>query len=100
MAAKHEFLCIIPDKAGVLEKRMGVRPQHLENLKLMVRDGFWTFGGAMLEDHSASQPPPIKGSVMLATASSSEEVLAQLRKDVYATEVWDLENVQIIPVSG
>lgn len=54
----------------------------------------------MLEDHSGAQPPPIKGSVMLATAGSQEEVLEKLKADVYAKEVWDLENVQIIPVSG
>ena len=36
---------------------------------------------------------------MLAMASSAEEVLAQLRGDVYAAEVWDMEKVQIIPVS-
>ena len=54
----------------------------------------------MLKDHTAANPPSIKGSVMLATASSSEEVLEKLKGDVYAKEVWDLENVQIIPVSG
>ena len=55
--------------------------------------------GAMLESHTAATPPPIKGSVLLAMATSAEEVLEQLRKDVYAAEVWDLEKVQIIPVS-
>ena len=54
----------------------------------------------MLESHAASTPPPIKGSVMLARAASAEEVLAQLQEDVYAAEVWDLDRVQIIPVSG
>jgi len=97
MAEKREFLCIIPDKEGVLEARMGVRSQHLQNLAPKVEAGLWTFGGAMLESHAASTPPPIKGSVMLAMASSAEEVLAQLREDVYAAEVWDLEKVQIIP---
>ena len=57
--------------------------------------------GAMLNQHlPADQTPSIKGSVMLATAASSEEVMEQLRKDVYAKGVWDLEKVEIIPVSG
>ncbi|MCJ1380537.1 hypothetical protein MMC17_003645 [Xylographa soralifera] len=51
----------------------------------------------MLDSHAASTPPPINGSVMLAVATSAEEVLALLREDVYAAEVWDLEKVQIIP---
>lgn len=38
---------------------------------------------------------------MLATASSKEEVLEVLRRDIYTREgVWDLEKVEIIPVSA
>jgi len=45
--------------------------------------------------------PSVKGSVMLATASSKEEVLEVLRRDIYTREgVWDLEKVEIIPVSA
>lgn len=37
---------------------------------------------------------------MLATAGSRDEVLEVLQRDVYAREgVWDLEKVEIIPVS-
>lgn len=36
---------------------------------------------------------------MVVTGSSSEEVLEELRKDIYAEEVWDLEKAQVIPVS-
>ena len=54
----------------------------------------------MLNQHlPADQTPSIKGSIMLATAASTEEVMEQLQKDVYAKEVWDLEKAEIIPVS-
>lgn len=37
---------------------------------------------------------------MLATAGSRDEVLEVLQRDIYAREgVWDLEKVEIIPVS-
>ena len=36
----------------------------------------------------------ITGSVMMAVASSKEEVLEKLKKDVYAdNEVWDMDKV-------
>ena len=41
----------------------------------------------------------INGSVMMAAADSPEEIMERLKNDVYAKEVWDLEKVQIIPVS-
>lgn len=44
--------------------------------------------------------PKIKGSVMLATAESREEVLEELKRDVYFKEgVWDRDRVEIMPVS-
>ena len=50
----------------------------------------------LVPDH----PPQMRGSVMLALAASEEEVWAQIREDVYAREgVWDLERVQVWPVS-
>lgn len=42
----------------------------------------------------------MNGSVLLASAASETEVRKQLEEDIYAKEgVWDLEKVQIIPVS-
>ena len=44
--------------------------------------------------------PKMNGSVMLANASSAEEVLELLKTDVYYKEsVWDPEKIQVIPVS-
>lgn len=41
-----------------------------------------------------------RGSVVVYTAESLEDVKAIIENDVYATSgVWDLERMQIIPVS-
>lgn len=50
----------------------------------------------MLEFHpKESQTPPMKGSVLLVVAESSEAVREQLSKDIYATSgVWDIEKVR------
>ncbi|KAH0358622.1 hypothetical protein KCU89_g19500, partial [Aureobasidium melanogenum] len=43
-------------------------------------------------------PLKINGSVMMAVASSKEEVLEKIKKDVYAGQgVWDMDKIQIFP---
>jgi len=101
MAQKHEYLVILPDRAGALPDRMKVRPDHLKALTPDVQSGFWVFGGAMLDEphvESSGQGPKIKGSIMLAVAESEEEVWEKLKGDVYATSgVWEMDKVQVIP---
>ncbi|KAL2223413.1 hypothetical protein M432DRAFT_587335 [Thermoascus aurantiacus ATCC 26904] len=99
MAVKKEFLCIIPDKPGMMAKRVEVRPTHLANVKPLVDSGRIVVGGAMLESHPAEgEDPKFKGSMLVALAESAAEVRELLSRDIYATEgVWDLENAQIIP---
>lgn len=49
----------------------------------------------MLEDvPKEGSPLKINGSVMMAVASSKEEVLEKIKKDVYADKgVWDMDKV-------
>ncbi|OAK99712.1 hypothetical protein IQ06DRAFT_294133 [Phaeosphaeriaceae sp. SRC1lsM3a] len=96
----QEWLVIVPDHAGALQKRIAARPKHLEGLGAD-REDFWLWGGAMLEEpvkEGDSGPPKMKGSAMLIGAKTREEVVERLKKDVYVEGgVWDLEKVQIIP---
>lgn len=42
----------------------------------------------------------IQGSAMVAVASSKEEVIEELKKDVYAkNEVWDFSKVRMLSLS-
>jgi hypothetical protein len=43
-APLQEWLVIIPDQAGALQKRIAARPKHLEDLKAD-RDDMWLWGG-------------------------------------------------------
>ncbi|KAJ5635285.1 uncharacterized protein N7484_008598 [Penicillium longicatenatum] len=97
--AKHEFLCILPDFPGAQEKRLAVRPDHLEGVKPLVAAGSIVGGGAMLESHPAEgEVPSFKGSMMLAVAENEAAVRTLLENDIYARSgVWDLEKAQIIP---
>jgi hypothetical protein len=43
----QEWLVIIPDHAGALDKRIAARPKHLEGLK-SDRENMWLWGGTSL----------------------------------------------------
>ena len=99
-APLQEWLVIVPDLEGALQKRLDVRPAHLEGLKKDAEE-FWLWGGAMLEEpikEGDAGPPKMKGSAMLIGARTQEEVVQRLKSDVYVQGgVWDLSKVQIIP---
>lgn len=43
----------------------------------------------------------INGSAFVVLALSAEEVMAELKKDVYANgEIWDMDKIQIIPMKS
>ncbi|KAF6229536.1 hypothetical protein HO173_011391 [Letharia columbiana] len=96
---KHEWIVILPDHEGVLQKRMQVRPDHLNALYPSIKSGFWKLGGAILEEViKEAEGPRIKGSIMLAFAESKEDVIKALQEDVYFKQgVWDWNKVQIHP---
>ncbi|KAI0913854.1 hypothetical protein F4824DRAFT_502887 [Ustulina deusta] len=100
-AAKWEWLVVIPDRAGVHEKRLAVRAQHLEGIKPLAESGSVKTGGAILNEKPESEDATkfsFYGSTLVCVASSREEVLELLSKDIYTTSgVWDLDNVQIWP---
>ncbi|KKZ61949.1 hypothetical protein EMCG_03567 [[Emmonsia] crescens] len=97
--AKNEYMVIVPDKEGTLQKRVEIRGAHLANLKPVLDSGFLKLGGAMLESHpEEGQTPPMKGSMLIVVAESPEAIREQLSKDIYATSgVWDIDNMQITP---
>ncbi|KAL7273483.1 hypothetical protein RUND412_003658 [Rhizina undulata] len=88
---KKEWICIIPDQEGALERRLKVRPDHLKGVKRLAAEGFFTFGGVMFDDvPQEGQTPSFKGSIMLALGNTKEEVVEVLKKDIYTTSnVWD-----------
>ena len=55
----------------------------------------------MLNNHPTDgQGPSFKGSMIIYTGENVDDVRKIIEDDVYATSgVWDLEKVQIIPVS-
>ncbi|KAI9930839.1 hypothetical protein ASPWEDRAFT_47814 [Aspergillus wentii DTO 134E9] len=97
--AKKEFLCILPDKPGVVEKRLEVRGAHLENVKPLVEQGSVVIGGATFDHHpTGGETPAFNGSMLIVVVENEEQVWEILKNDVYVKNgVWDLERAQIIP---
>ncbi|KJK66967.1 YCII-related domain protein [Aspergillus parasiticus SU-1] len=122
MSAKKEFICLVPDKPGSLQKRLEVRKcvvlrstppwnsqnnpltlkfhsQHLEGVKPFVQNGSIVCGGGTLESHPApGETPPFNGSALIVVAENEAEVRELISNDIYTRSgVWDVEKAQIIP---
>lgn len=55
----------------------------------------------MSEVPKAGETPPIIGSVMIAYAETKEEVLQDLKGDIYSqNEVWNWEKVCTVQICG
>ncbi|KAG7004834.1 peroxisomal-coenzyme A synthetase [Physcia stellaris] len=55
-------------------------------------------GATLSEPIQDPSSPKITGSIMLALAESKEEVIQQLKEDIYSTSgVWDWDKVQVHP---
>ncbi|PLB38959.1 uncharacterized protein BDW47DRAFT_104008 [Aspergillus candidus] len=97
---KKEFICICPDKPGVVDKRIEVRPLHLEGMKPLVEAGEVVLGGAMFDHHpqEGESVPAFSGSMLLVRAENTDAVKQIIKNDIYTRSgVWDEEKVQIIP---
>ncbi|KAB8246912.1 hypothetical protein BDV35DRAFT_392592 [Aspergillus flavus] len=99
MSTKKEFICLVPDKPGSLQKRLEVRNQHLEGVKPLVQNGSIVCGGGTLDSHPApGETPPFNGSALIVVAENEAEVKALISNDIYTRSgVWDVEKAQIIP---
>src|SRR4051812_7019554 len=58
MSNKKEYLVMIPDHPNSLQKRIAVRPKHLEKLKPHLESGDVVFGGATLSAHPKDGEQP------------------------------------------
>ncbi|EAU91565.1 hypothetical protein CC1G_02054 [Coprinopsis cinerea okayama7 len=101
--AKHKFLVYAPDKTeeGTFEKRLSVRPKHIEVAHERNIAGIVKLGGAVLTPESISSPTAQKkmvGSAFIFEAESLEEVKKMVEGDIYYTSgVWDPEKIIILP---
>jgi len=76
---------------GALERRMSVRPHHLDAAKDIKASGNYIMGGAILNDEGK-----MIGSVMILQFETEEELEAWKKGEPYITQkIW--ESVDIKP---
>ncbi|KAI9835830.1 MAG: hypothetical protein M1837_003579 [Sclerophora amabilis] len=106
-ATKHEWIVILPDQEGALERRMKlikgsgrweVGYTSLLRKCLNSRKAYMSTGAILDEPAKGGEGLKIKGSIMLALAETEAEVLQALKEDIYyKSDVWDWGKVQIYP---
>ncbi len=86
-----QFLIRAYDGEGMLDKRMEVRPRHLEGMKKL-SDHIISAGG-LLDDAGK-----MKGSALIMDFESREELDAYIAQEPYVLEnVW--ERIEIEPIN-
>ncbi|KAF8418579.1 hypothetical protein EV426DRAFT_618722 [Tirmania nivea] len=97
---QYEWLCVMPDQADALPRRLAVRENHLVHMKSLSDGGKVSYGGIMLARPTlpSETPIPFAGSALILLASSKEEAIATLKADPYsAGNVWDWDRAEIYP---
>ncbi|MBR2571387.1 MAG: hypothetical protein IKE30_04590 [Clostridia bacterium] len=83
-----QFLITAYDGAGMLERRMAVRPRHLENLQKV--NGRILCAGGLLDDQGK-----MKGSALIMEFASKGALEDYLKSEPYITErVWERVTVE------
>jgi uncharacterized protein YciI len=81
---------------GALERRMGVRPHHLDGTVTLRENGNYILGGAILDDAGK-----MIGSVMVLQFESEEELDAWKKQEPYITQrIWETIDVKPFKVAG
>lgn len=87
-----QFLIKAYDGEGMLEKRMAVRPRHLEGMKKLGKHIICA--GGLLDDNGK-----MKGSALVLAFDSRTELDDYLATEPYVTEgVWNKVEVEIMNV--
>jgi uncharacterized protein YciI len=75
---------------GALQRRMDVRPHHLDAAKEMKENGNYVLGGAILNDEGH-----MIGSVMIVQFETEEELAAWQQNEPYITQkIWETVDVK------
>ena len=92
-----QFIIKALDGEGMLEKRMEVRPAHLEGMKKM--NSHIILAGGILDEEGK-----MKGSLLVVEFSSREEVDEYLANEPYVkANVWqtiEVEQMNVVIVNG
>ncbi|CAO3666669.1 unnamed protein product [Rhizopus stolonifer] len=93
LLAPKKFLVVLRDYTDpeCLQRRLGIRGRHMEEVKIKKEQGIVETGGALLDSHESGI---MKGSMLVLNAESVEEAEKIVKEDLYVThnvwESWDI----------
>ncbi|KAL9082834.1 MAG: hypothetical protein Q9165_008762 [Trypethelium subeluteriae] len=98
-AKKPEWLVTLPNNPGTSDTWLSVRGEHLAAIKPHFDAGLFQLGGPYFHPRENMEAPlRPRGSVVIASAESKDEVVEVLKRDVFKTTgVWDWDKVEIYP---
>lgn len=80
---------------GAFERRMNIRPHHLDGAKSLKENGNYVLGGAILNDEGK-----MIGSVMVLQFESEEGLEAWKQSEPYITQkIWETVDVKPFKVA-
>ncbi|MCO5934500.1 YciI family protein [Mucilaginibacter sp. RB4R14] len=81
---------------GALERRMNIRPHHLDGAKALKESGNYVLGGAVLNDEGK-----MIGSVMVLQFESEDGLEAWKQSESYITQkIWETVDVKPFKVAN
>jgi len=90
---KEQYLLIARDgkDAGAEERRLNVRPRHLDKIRELKKSGEFLFGGAILDENGK-----MRGSMILYEVSDRARLDEILKDEPYISGgVW--KDIEIVP---
>jgi uncharacterized protein YciI len=82
--------------ADAFQRRMNVRPHHLDGAKELKETGNYVLGGAMLNDEGK-----MIGSVMVLQFENEEELKAWQQREPYITQkIWETIDIKPFRVAN
>jgi uncharacterized protein YciI len=82
--------------SGALERRMNIRPAHLEGAKLLKEKGNFLFGGAYLDENGK-----MIGSVMIMQFETDADLETWKQHEPYITrKIWESYEIKPFKVAA
>lgn len=88
-----QYLIIAYDYEDALEKRMEVRPEHVEGTQKLMAEGKIVSACALIEDDK------MVGSSVVTNFENEDEFDEWLVNEPYVKNgVWNMEEIQVVPI--
>ena len=89
-----QYLVVVYDNIGALDKRLGAREAHLNGAKKLIEEGRIIKAGALMEGET------MIGSTLYIDFETEEAIHQWLAEEPYVVdEVWNMDTFHLMPVN-